>query len=282
MKKQLLLGAFLLGTLLTAKAQTTVWSDNFDDEDISNWTLIDSDGDEFNWSVAQLVDNGGQPVGTPVLRSMSWTSDPPPDGTGLNPDNWAISPVINLSTYTAGTLIQLNWKAMAADADFDTEKYTVYVGTSNTTEALMASTVTFSETLSGINDLTPRTIDISSFAGEATVYVAYRHHGVFNQFSLEMDDVTVVAGGTAGLNENLASKFSVFPNPANNVINISNAENILVDGVEIVDLNGRTVKSVKYDGVATAEINISELSSGLYMMNVSSDKGMTTKKIMKN
>jgi hypothetical protein len=91
-----------------------------------------------------------------------------------------------------------------------------------------------------------------------------------------------MTGGPAGVDEVLASKFSVFPNPANNVINIANAENILVNGVVITDLNGRTVKSTNYNGVTEAQINIADLASGMYMMTVSSDKGTMTKKIVKN
>ncbi|OYQ46129.1 hypothetical protein CHU92_01625 [Flavobacterium cyanobacteriorum] len=91
----------------------------------------------------------------------------------------------------------------------------------------------------------------------------------------------IVVNATAGTNEALASKLSVFPNPATNVINIANAENILVNGVEIADLNGRIVKSVKFNNVAEAQINVSDLSAGMYLMTVSSDQGTMTKKIVK-
>ncbi|AWH85865.1 hypothetical protein HYN59_12460 [Flavobacterium album] len=87
---------------------------------------------------------------------------------------------------------------------------------------------------------------------------------------------------TAGTNDNQLSQLSVFPNPATNVINVANNAGILVNGVQIVDLNGRTVKSVKFDGVTEAQINISDLANGMYMMTVSSDKGTMTQKIVKN
>lgn len=95
---------------------------------------------------------------------------------------------------------------------------------------------------------------------------------------------TVTLKGLRFLNteNHLSSQFSVFPNPANDLISFSNNENILVNGVEIVDLNGRTVKSIQLGGVANAQINISDLSSGMYLMNISSDQGSTTKKIVKN
>ncbi|MNJ95044.1 hypothetical protein D3C87_127480 [compost metagenome] len=97
-----------------------------------------------------------------------------------------------------------------------------------------------------------------------------------------VDNFKVIVAGTAGVNENLMSKLSVFPNPANDVVNVTNNENILVNGVEVVDLNGRTVKTAKFDGVANAQINVADLASGIYMMTVSSDKGTMTKKIVKN
>ncbi len=98
---------------------------------------------------------------------------------------------------------------------------------------------------------------------------------------LLLDSVSIL-GETAGTDEALASKLSVFPNPAANVINVVNNNNILVNGIQIVDLNGRTVKSAKFNGVTEAQVNISDLASGMYMMTVSSDKGTMTQKIVKN
>jgi hypothetical protein len=50
---------------------------------------------------------------------------------------------------------------------------------------------------------------------------------------------------------------------------------------EFTDVNGRIVKNVKFDGVSETQISVSELSSGIYMMKIVSDKGTTTKKVIK-
>ncbi|ALM47734.1 hypothetical protein AMR72_01745 [Flavobacterium psychrophilum] len=97
-----------------------------------------------------------------------------------------------------------------------------------------------------------------------------------------IDNVKVDGSETASVKENVLASLSVFPNPTNDVVTIANNENILVDGLSVVDLNGRTVKTVKFAGVAEAQVNLSDLSSGVYMMTISSDKGTTTKKIVKN
>lgn len=95
-----------------------------------------------------------------------------------------------------------------------------------------------------------------------------------------LDNVQI--SSVAGVEENAVSQLAVFPNPATNVINIANASSSLVNGVSVVDINGRTVKTVKFDGVAEAQINVSDLASGMYIMNISTEKGTVTKKVVKN
>ncbi|WP_296145778.1 T9SS type A sorting domain-containing protein [uncultured Flavobacterium sp.] len=93
-----------------------------------------------------------------------------------------------------------------------------------------------------------------------------------------IDNYVAVAG--LGVNNNVvASKLSVYPNPAKNLINISNSDNVSLTNATITDLNGRTVKSVELNGAT--QINISDLASGVYMMNINSDQGSVTKKIVK-
>ena len=80
----------------------------------------------------------------------------------------------------------------------------------------------------------------------------------------------------------VASNFSVSPNPASDFITVSNSDNILVSGISITDLNGRVVKQNSYENVSNIQVNVSDLSSGVYMMNIKSEKGSVTKKIIKN
>lgn len=80
----------------------------------------------------------------------------------------------------------------------------------------------------------------------------------------------------------VVSKLSVYPNPTSGLVTISNDNNSTLQSVSISDLNGRTVKSLKLNGESTSQINISDLSAGVYMMNISSDQGSVTKKIVKN
>jgi len=75
--------------------------------------------------------------------------------------------------------------------------------------------------------------------------------------------------------------FAVYPNPATNLINVSKS-NSKINGISLVDVNGRTVKQLSYNGASDIQINIADLERGVYMMNISSEEGTTVKKIIKN
>jgi hypothetical protein len=79
--------------------------------------------------------------------------------------------------------------------------------------------------------------------------------------------------------EDFASNFSVYPNPATNVINVTNSADVIND-VTITDLNGRTVKQVT-SGVNDAQINISDLAQGVYILNATSNGKSFTQKVVK-
>lgn len=274
MKKTLLLASFFLGGLFATNAQTTIWSDDFNDVDISDWTLIDADGDGFNWGDMFTVNNEQEQPVTPVsLISRSW------QGSALTPDNWVISPAIDLSS-TSGT-ITLKWKVMAAAATWSLENYSVYASTGNTQDDFLDSSVVFTEIYPGgtSGEQLERSLDLSSLEGQ-TIYIAFRHHDCTNQDFLSIDDVEVIET-TASVDSALAGSFSVYPNPAKDVVNIANSISAEINTITIADINGRTVKQINVNGAVDSQINIAELNAGVYFVNISSSEGSLTKKIVK-
>ena len=96
--------------------------------------------------------------------------------------------------------------------------------------------------------------------------------------SLRLD--TVSFSSVLANNQFLATNFDVYPNPARNFVTISNTTDALINNAEIVDMNGRVVKTQKVANVNEAQINISDLAKGVYMMKISSDRGNLTKKLV--
>ncbi len=77
-------------------------------------------------------------------------------------------------------------------------------------------------------------------------------------------NLTVVEGSTLSLAENHLGNFNLFPNPAQDYINVSlKSGNETIKNVSIYDLNGRLIKS---DKALDNKIAVSELQSGTYII----------------
>ena len=122
-------------------------------------------------------------------------------------------------------------------------------------------------------------LDLAAYLGEANVQVRFLYSGN-DADSLSVDDIMIT--GNLGVQQVLASSFTTFPNPTRDVISISNNENIVLNSIKITDINGRTVKQIQADEINAAPINVSELSSGVYFMTISSNAGNAVKKFIKN
>lgn len=71
----------------------------------------------------------------------------------------------------------------------------------------------------------------------------------------------------SNLNENIAKAISVYPNPANNVLNVANAEN---ENIEIYNMLGKLVVNVN-NASANQNIDISKLSNGTYFVKINGE-----------
>jgi hypothetical protein len=101
--------------------------------------------------------------------------------------------------------------------------------------------------------------------------------------SAEYDNYIVRASATDQLsteNSFATANFSVFPNPATDVVNV-NAGNLVINSIQVTDLNGRVINTINVNASSTAQVNISELMTGIYFLTVSTDQGVGTSKIVK-
>ena len=80
----------------------------------------------------------------------------------------------------------------------------------------------------------------------------------------------------------LSEKFSVFPNPATDIVNVSNNDNIDIKGVNIYDVSGKLVKSNFYTNETNVQMNISTFASGLYVFSIKTENGTIIKNVIKN
>mgnify|MGYP000890608201 FL=1 len=84
---------------------------------------------------------------------------------------------------------------------------------------------------------------------------------------------------TSDFDEN---SIQIYPNPATNEINVSNTRNSGISTITIMDVNGRTIKQNTFNNFSNVQVNIAELSKGVYLMKINLEAGIVTKKIVKN
>lgn len=100
----------------------------------------------------------------------------------------------------------------------------------------------------------------------------------FTNSSMVIDYVRVYQNvNTSSINEDFNSNFSIYPNPASDLISIHS--NKLIDKVELYSVIGQLVL---LEEINTKHINTQQVKPGLYLMKIYSDDKINTKKILIN
>ena len=268
--KKILLLVFILSYTYNLNAQcdsTLPITEDFSDTTAVNfcWDFIDSDGDGFGWF---LYDLGG---GNQGLKSHSFI------GYALTPDNWIISNGIDL---TSSNSVELTWRVRATDWDFDKENYSVYVATGNQISNFTSSPTMFTENLDNTDasgNFANRSLDISSLAGQM-VYVAFRHHGVTDQWELDIDDFAI-SSSTLGVDDFETGNFTHYYNANSDVLTLKSS-NRPIDSIELFNLLGQKVVSDKLSQ-NNETIDLSNIGDGIYIAQITIDDATKTIKFLK-
>jgi hypothetical protein len=251
MKKSLLaIGALL--ALTTGNAQ--IFSEDWSTAQATTWTSTQNvtDTDTNFWRFVGVL--GFESQGT-IRISESWIPVPTNDpGTALTPDNVLISPPINMSAISGNVSLSFKTGSSQATADgYFAEQISVYAVTDLAT--LPAATPIYNTTFTagGLNTVN---LAINSMAGQATVYLVFRHHNCTNQYLVMLDDILVTNGGV-GIEENVLDAV-VYPNPANDVLNINATEDLV--SINVITMDGKVVATS-----TTTSVNVAALTSGMYL-----------------
>ena len=133
-----------------------------------------------------------------------------------------------------------------------------------------ATSTTNSYNITGLTGLTTYEIQVQADCGDGNV----------------SDWCTAITAQTTnvGIEEYLLNSISLFPNPANDVINVQcTMNNVQVTALEVFDVYGkliRTVETVCTPSLQT-QINVSDLAAGMYFVRVATEQGTATKSFVK-
>jgi hypothetical protein len=275
------------------------------------WVNYDEDGisDDNNrpqmwfWSAAFSDLDGGTDNGT--YASSSWLA-----GFVDGNRNWLITPQINIVDSSA----VLSWKSAPRQLPVYMDGYTVLVSTTTNLEdqyrdtlMVFAQYISHSGTnfvyspgivhdfyeentddpLRHIGRLKEWTVSLKKYAGKR-IYIAFLHNSDDDNL-ISVDDILVT--GTPGVvdvaveKRKVAEKFSVYPVPAKDVVNISvSLEKTTPVAIEIRDLTGKLIdrvgKGTLIAGDHDLQYNSSNLPAGNYFISLVTPFGQKVSKIV--
>lgn len=251
---------------------TLPWVADFEDTTATYdcWKFYDADQDGIGWftSYGQFQNQetyGHESYG--AMFSFSYYSNGQ-TGQALTPDDWAFTPAIAVP---AEGNYSLSWFARGIDPNYAGEYYSVYVTTTAAPDESLEAVYSDSTTATWEQQI----VNLADYAGQ-TVYIAFRHHNCTDKYALAVDKIRVGVAGSEneGIDNAAAIDINIYPNPASEVINIA-AEGVRL--VEMLDVNGRVVLESRIGGA----IDLSSLASGVYMVRVTTDAGVSTEKVVK-
>jgi hypothetical protein len=222
------------------------------------WTSVDNDGDGYNWGQILLANTGDYGA-----VSASYDNDL----GALTPDNYLISPQFNINDAD----LELRFYVTAVDPDWSEESYEVLVSTTGTAPADF--TAIHTETLpAGLDVWNEVTLPLADYNGEM-IYIAIRHYGSTDQFQIAFDDFEVHI--PLSDNQIEATEMNVYPNPANNVVYVENAENA---NITVLNMLGQVV-STQVANSNRETISTANLSEGTYILRIENGNEVSTKKV---
>lgn len=251
----------LLVKILSLNSQEILLYESFENGYIpSNWTLVDADNDGNNWEIHTATSGH---TGQYSVASYSWFNE-----QVLTPNNWLITPPLTLKDSTL-----LKFYVKPVSLTYVSEKYFVKVST--TSNQINQFNYTLLEETINFTDWREKIVNLSQFKNQ-TVYIAFVHAQVSNQFALKIDDIKIETFELLSSAETEKKLIKIFPNPVTDKIFIEEATEKILQ-IRIFDIEG-TKLFEKND----KEIDVIDWPAGIYIIQIITHSQILNFKLIKN
>jgi hypothetical protein len=154
---------------------------------------------------------------------------------------------------TQGGTLQMEASVLPTYADDDTYTWSVANGTGS---ASISASGLLTAMTNGTVTVTATANDASGVTGTTDITITNQDLGVSDQATLQ--------------------SVSIYPNPVNSELNIDSEQKI--ESIAIVNVLGNTVKTI---GAPNNSIDVSELTKGIYFLQIQMETGLMSKKFIK-
>lgn len=246
--------------------------------DNDNDSIIDEPGEECLMNVFNYYNNGSGPTGDPITKyhyynllqgkwrdSTNFTCGG--NGYGFVTPTKFVYPWSNHITNPCGTWTELSAGNIPSDRRYLVSSGPFNLPAKGNIEVEYAyvwsvdSSATSNIAIASVNKLISDTRKIRSF---------YK------------SGAPSCVGKAIGIQENeWKDQLTIYPNPANSILNIRSENYLGKSVVSITDILGKTIMETKTNDLYQTSINIEHLNSSVYFLNINSEKGSIVKKFVK-
>ncbi len=172
------------------------------------------------------------------------------------------SPTFVLKNYTATTFPYNMWIKAEMFVDFNANNVYFYIPTLN---------IQVTKPIS--HNAIPYTLDFSVGSIKASSVVKIDN--------IKISGLKTLPSYILSVNQQLATKFNLYPNPASSVVNITNADNMQVNQITVYTLAGKQLSTQAYNNQAEIQLNVEHLASGTYLLYIQTAQGIAVKQLIK-
>ena len=112
-----------------------------------------------------------------------------------------------------------------------------------------------------------------TFSNTANIYFDYN-------FPIVTNTASTIIAALATQDFNFGTYFSIYPNPAKQVLNLETRATIIVNSINIYNMLGQMVMAIP-NAESVSSIDVSDLKTGTYFIKVNTDKGTANAKFLK-
>ena len=234
------------------------YSNGFEgNEDVSGFLTEDVNNDNISWEITSLLPYAGN-----MCAAI----------TAAQADDWLFTTCVDLD---AGLNYNLQYYYRTTSTSTQAD-YEILLGNSQASGDMTQQLVTLT-----------RITNVSYLPGNApfsvpssgTYFIGFHVYNGDSIASMRLDNINLTTTGV-GVQEISGPVFEVFPNPASGSIMISSRENSTSGfSVEVVNPVGQVIKRIHEDALYRTEIDLSDVSEGMYFIRVISEKGSSARPV---
>src|SRR5690554_287972 len=207
-----------------------------------------------------------------LLANFHYQSNTRHGSVALPSNRGALGPGSN-PMLTVGSLPADSWVTIELYIDYDNNKVYLSVPAINYT---VTRDTFFPLDLTGGGDHDDNPVKLEVANGYTS--------SLSNPLEMSIDNINMSAQGSAPLvsiNEFVSSKFNLYPNPATNIVTISNNEHVGINQLMVYDVTGKQISTYSYKDEHEVQVNVDGLNSGIYFLHIVTDEGTGVKKLFK-